>query len=164
MTSTRKSNEVNRPVQINRLLSAVFQSKKWHSKLELHRVFAFWDATVGREIAAVAQPSLIRGQILWVKVADSVWMQQLHLQKMLLLEKINEQLHGEKISDIRFQLNSSLTPPPAPEVKKAKPVLLDKKEEQKFDKLISSLDNEDLKASLKSLWVKMHTKEAKSEK
>lgn len=162
MTSAKQSNDTNRPVQINRLLYAVFQTKKWHSKLELHRVFEFWNSTVGREIAAIAQPSLIRGQVLWVKVAGSVWMQQLHLQKMLLLEKINEQLHGEKISDIRFQLNSSLTPPPEPEVQKAKPVFLDKKEEQKFDNLISSLDNEELKASLKSLWVKMHSKEVKS--
>ena len=159
MTSAKQSSDTNRPVQINRLLYAVFQTKKWHSKLELHRVFEFWNSTVGREIAAVAQPSLIRGQVLWVKVAGSVWMQQLHLQKMLLLEKINEQLHGEKISDIRFQLNSSLTPPPEPEVQKAKPVFLDKKEEQKFDNLISSLDNEELKASLKSLWVKMQMKE-----
>ena len=85
-------------------------------------------------------------------------MQQLHLQKMLLLEKINQQLHGEKISDIRFQLNSSLASQPEPEVRKSKPVFLDKKEEQKFDNLISTLDNEDLRLSLKRLWVKMHTK------
>ena len=149
---------MNRPVEISRLLSAVLQNKKWHSKLELHRVFEFWNSTVGLEIAAVAQPALIRGQVLWVKVTDSVWMQQLHLQKMLLLEKINQQLHGEKISDIRFQLNSSLASQPEPEVRKSKPLFLDKKEEQKFDKLISTLDNEDLRLSLKRLWVKMHTK------
>ena len=85
-------------------------------------------------------------------------MQQLHLQKMLLLKKINQQLHEEKITDIHLQLNSSLSPQPAPEVNESKPVFLDKKEEQKFDKLISSLKNDELKASLKSLWVKMHTK------
>jgi hypothetical protein len=163
MTSSKQNNEANRPVEISRLLSAVFQNKKWHSKLELHRIFEFWNSTVGREIAAIAQPSLIRGQVLWVKVTDSIWMQQLHLQKILLLKKINQQLHGEKISDIHFQLNSSLAPPPEPEVKKVKPVLLDKKEEQKFDTLISTLDNEDLKVSLKNLWVKMHTKEVKSQ-
>jgi hypothetical protein len=163
MASAQRSNNANKPVEISRLLSAVFLNKKWHSKLELHRIFEFWNSTVGREIAAVAQPSLIRsGNVLWVKVTDSVWMQQLHLQKMLLLEKINQQLHGEKISDIRFQLNSSLTPPPEPEPKKSTPVLLDKKKEQEFDKLISSLDNDDLKASLKSLWVKMQMKEVRS--
>ena len=158
MAGIKQSSDGNRPVEISRLLASVFQNKKWHSKLELHRVFAFWDATVGRSIAAVAQPSLIRGHVLWVKVADSVWMQQLHLQKMLLLEKINQQLHGEKITDIRFQLNSALKPPPPPEIKKNKPVLLDKKKEQEFDKLISSLKNDDLKDSLKSLWVKMQMK------
>jgi hypothetical protein len=160
MTSAKQSNDAGRPVAISRLLSAVFHNKQWHSKLELHRVFEFWNATVGREIAAVAQPSIIRGHVLWIKVADSVWMQQLHLQKMLLLEKINQQLHEEKISDIRFQLNSSLAPPPPPEpeLKKSKPVFLDKKQEQEFDKLISSLGNDDLKVSLKSLWVKMHLK------
>jgi len=158
MASAKQGNDDNRPVEIRRLLADVFQNKKWHAKLELHRVFEFWNATVGRDIAAVAQPSLIRGHVLWVKVADSVWMQQLHLQKMLLLEKINQQLQAEKISDIRFQLNSSLAPPPKPEPKKSKPVFLDKKQEQEFDKLIGSLDNDDLKSSLKSLWLKMHMK------
>lgn len=158
MARAKKNIDTNKPVEISRLLSAVFENKKWQSKLELHRVFQFWNSVVGKEIAAVAQPSVLRGHVLWVKVAESIWMQQLHLQKMLLLEKINQQLHEEKISDIHFQLNSSLAPPFEPEIKKSKPVFLDKKKEQEFDKLISSLDNDELKASLKSFWVKMHTK------
>ena len=80
-------NDVSRPIEISRLLSGVIENKKWRSKLELHRVFELWQSIVGQEIAAVAQPSLIRGHVLWVKVAESIWMQQLHLQKMLLLEK-----------------------------------------------------------------------------
>ena len=157
MTKSRLHN-VSEPVEIRRLLSGVIADKKWRSKLELHRVFELWQSIVGPEIAAVAQPSLIHGQVLWVKVAESIWMQQLHLQKVLLLENINKQLYGEKISDIRFQLNSSLSPQPEPEIRKNKPALLDKKEEQDFDKLISTLKNEDLRASLKSLWVAMKTK------
>jgi len=157
MANPRQSKETKRPVKISRLLSSVFEHKKWRSKLELHRVFQFWDSVVGKEIAAVAQPSLIRGHVLWVKVADSVWMQHLHLQKMLLLEKINQNLHEEKIIDMHFQLNSSLTPQPKPESTESKPVYPDKKKEQEFDKLISSLDNDELKVSLKSLWIKMQT-------
>jgi len=145
-------------VELSRLLSTVFENRKWRSKLELHRVFEFWNTTVGKEIAAVAQPSLIRGCVLWVKVADPIWMQQLHLQKILLLGKINKQLHGETFNDIRFQLNSSLSVPPEPESKKSKPIILDKKQEQEFDRLISSLEGDELKASLKSLWIKMHMK------
>ena len=159
MARVKQSIDANKPVKINRLLLDVFENKKWQSKLELHRVFEFWNSIVGSEIAAIAQPSLIRGHVLWVKVAESVWMQQLHMQKILLLKKINQQLHKEKISDIRFQLNSSLAPPFKPEIKKSKPVFPDKKKEQEFDKLISSLNNDDLKVSLKSFWLKMHLKE-----
>jgi predicted nucleic acid-binding Zn ribbon protein len=158
MADSRQSGAPGRPVAIRRLLATVLEDKKWKSKLELHRVFEFWNGVMGREIAAVAQPSVIRGHILWVKVAEPVWMQQLHLQKTLLLEKINLQLDGEEISDIRFQLNSSLPPPqPEPETRMTKPVLIDRKKEQAFDRLISSLDNDDLKASLKSLWVRMQS-------
>ncbi|MDX2434093.1 MAG: DUF721 domain-containing protein [Desulfobacterales bacterium] len=153
-----QENDTHKPVEISRLLSTVFENRKWSSKLELHRVFEFWNKTVGKEIAAVAQPYLIRGHVLWVKVRDSIWMQQLHFQKMLLLENINKQLVNEKFSDIHFQLDSSLSAPMEPETEKQKPIFLDKKQEQEFDKLISPLENDDLKASLKSLWVKMQTK------
>jgi predicted nucleic acid-binding Zn ribbon protein len=153
-----QENDTHKPVEISRLLSTVFENRKWRSKLELHRVFEFWNKTVGKEIAAVAQPYLIRGHVLWVKVRDSIWMQQLHFQKMLLLENINKQLVNEKFSDIHFQLDSFLSAPMEPETEKQKPVFLDKKQEQEFDKLISPLENDDLKASLKSLWVKMQTK------
>ncbi|MBW2465809.1 MAG: DUF721 domain-containing protein [Deltaproteobacteria bacterium] len=161
MNNPKPENDKYKPVKISRLLSTVFADKKWHGRLELHKVFEFWDRTVGKEIAAVAQPALVRGgNVLWIKVKDSIWMQQLHLQKVLLLEKINIQLKGEKFSDIRFQLDSSLTGTPEPDTvpEKRKTVLLDKKKEQEFDKLIGSLENEDLKASLKSLWVAMKTK------
>ena len=161
MTSPRQNNKASRPLEISRLLATVFEHKKWRAKLELHRIFQFWDSTVGPEIAAVAQPSLIRGHILWVKVADSVWMQQLHLQKMLLLEKINQQFHDEKIRDIHFQLYSSLAPPPEPEPAQSNAVFLDRKKEQEFDKLISSLDNNELKDSLKRLWLKMQMMEVR---
>ena len=164
MANSEQGNNIHRPVSISRLLADVCEHKKWRTRLELHRVFEFWDDVVGREIAAVARPALIRGHVLWVKVTDSVWMQQLHLQKMLLLQKINQQLGEENVADIRFQLNSSMTLSPEPEPAKAKQVILDSKKEQEFDRLISSLENEDLRASLKRLWVRMQTKGQQIEK
>ena len=159
MTAPSQSNDSRKPVDIRQLLSSVFESRKWRGKLELHRVFEFWNSTVGKDIAAIAQPSLVRGRVLWVKVTDPIWMQQLHLQKILLLEKINKQLLGVSFSDIHLQLNSSLSVPPEPENIKSKPVIIDKKKEQEFDRLISSLEGDELKASLKSLWIRLHTKE-----
>jgi predicted nucleic acid-binding Zn ribbon protein len=154
-----QQNDKHKPIKISRLLSDVFENKKWSSKLELHRVFEFWDSTVGKEIAAVAQPSLIRSRsVLCVKVRDSIWMQQLHLQKMLLIAKINRQLNGEQISDIHFQLDSSLASPTEPQTQKTKPILPDRKKEMEFDNLLRCLENDALKTSLKNLWITMHNK------
>ncbi len=157
MTSIEKRDNPGSPVEMNQLLAVFFKDKKWRNRLELHGVFNFWDKTVGSEISAIAQPSLIRGNVLWVKVADSVWMQQLHLQKMLLLEKINQRLSGAKFTDIHFQLDSSLKGPPKDGTAKPlepKPVV-DKNREREFDNLIGSLKDEEIKASLKSLWLKL---------
>ncbi len=160
MTSIEKRDKPGRPLDMSQLLAVFFKDKKWHNRLELHSVFNFWDKTVGSEISAVAQPSLIRTNVLWVKVADSVWMQQLHLQKMLLLEKINQRLSGAKFTDIHFQLDSSLKgPPKGPTVKPQEPKpVIDKNREREFDNLIGSLKDEEIKASLKSLWLKLQEK------
>jgi predicted nucleic acid-binding Zn ribbon protein len=158
MTSSEKKNNPGNPVAMNQLLAAFFDNKKWRNRLELHAVFEFWDATVGEEIADIAQPSLIRGSVLWLKVADSVWMQQLHMQKTLLLEKINQQLPGAKLSDIHLQLDSTLAKTRKRTEEKPHKLKLvpDKKKEQEFDHLIGSLENDEIKASLKSLWLKLH--------
>lgn len=158
MTASTKNDDMGKTVKINRLLETVFKDRQWRNRVELHRVFEFWNETVGREIAAVAQPSLIRGQVLWVKVKNSIWMQHLHLQKIALLEKLNGKFSGEKLSDMHFQLDSALSPPSEPGTAENRPLLLDKKQEMEFDSLISSLENPDLRASLKHLWVTMKTK------
>jgi hypothetical protein len=76
---------------------------------------------------------------------------------MLLLEKINQQLPGAKLSDIHLQLDSTLANTrKRPEEKPHKLKLVpDKKKEQEFDHLIGSLENDEIKASLKSLWLKL---------
>ena len=157
MVSFKERNSPAGPVDMHQLLHTVFKDKKWRNRLELHAVFNFWEKTVGSDIAAIAQPSLIRGNVLWVRVADSVWMQQLHLQKMLLLEKLNQHLPGAKLADIHLQLDSSLKQPPkAPTRKPPKPPLApDKEKEKEFDNLIGSLKDEAIKGSLKSLWIKL---------
>lgn len=146
-------------MSISRLLEGIADNKKWQARLELHRVFELWPELVGPDIAAAARPSLIRGRVLWVKVAESVWMQQLHLQKLLLLQKINSRLQGEKFTDIHFQLDSTRPPAPEPEPRKSKAVLPTKKEEQEIDRILSSIGNEDLRRSLKNLWIKIKTRE-----
>lgn len=139
---------------IRGLLTRVIRKKKWHNRIELHGVFRFWDEVVGPDISGRAQPACIRGSVLWVDVLDSIWMQQLHLQKLLLLDLINRRLDNGSISDIRFKLNSELgsTKPAALLKKPARPI--DPEKLQEFEEQLAPLQDEEIKRALLRLWKK----------
>jgi hypothetical protein len=112
---------------------------------------------VGPDIGARAQPVFIRGRTLWVEVTDSIWMQQLHLQKMLLLELLNSKLEGPTLADIRFALNPELNKGAGiiPHRKATRPVDLEKL--AAFEKDLAMVQDEGIKEALRRLWKKQHT-------
>jgi len=145
--------------RIDKLLAELFRKKNWQRRLGLHAIFQTWPQVVGEEIARRAAPHVIRGDVLWVAVSDSVWMQQLHLQKQQLLEHINASLAGpEKISDIRFQIDAGLEDErPLPDSAKAasrRPLPLDQEKVSAFEGMIASVGDAETRGRLLSLWRK----------
>ena len=153
MTASKKLNH------ISNLLDEVFRSKGWSKRLGLYAVFQFWDEVVGEDVAKRAQPHIIRGTVLWVKASDPIWMQQLHLQKSILLEKINQRLRGEELSDIRFQLDAGLGKGRKPVAQSLDPLPTgpEPRRIKEFDTMISSLTDPEVKKELKELWIKFNT-------
>jgi len=148
-----------RPEKINSLLAGLFRQSGWQDKLDLHAVFSFWDEMVGKRISEQARPSVIRGTVLWVLVSDPVWMQQLHLQKILLLEKINQRLAGQKLTDIRFKLaHGGQKGPPAEKGGPPAEKEIDQGKKQAFSQLTSGIKNDEIKKALQSFWAKMEKK------
>ncbi len=144
--------------RIDSLFAELFKKRQWDKRLALHAVFRNWPEVVGPEIAERTEPRVIRGTVLWIAVSDSVWMQQLHLQKQALLEHVNANVRGsEKISDIRFQIDAALgeermavsSPKPA-----ASPQPIDPEEQKGFEGLISSIGDAELRNRLLALWRK----------
>ncbi len=158
MARKTRRTTIGEPTELCSILRMLISQRKWDRRLNLHKVFDFWDEVVGREIANRAQPVFIRGKVLWVTVVDSIWMQQLHLQKILLLERINRRSGKESLTDIRFKLNTSPSRPPTPE-KIVKPDSRppDKKKLHKFEDLTSFLRQDDTRTALRELWIKFHS-------
>jgi len=146
-------------VSAGSLLDDVINRKNWEHQLALHQVFLFWQKAVGEGIAQRAIPHVIRKGTLWVKVVDSVWMHHLHLQKPLLLEKLNSRLHNVSLDDIRFQLDHRLVPGAVPDKKKKYPIILRPApplpEFLKND--IKSLEDTDLQEAIIRAWEKAHS-------
>lgn len=153
------------PVSIVRVLSAVLQKKDWQRCRALIEVFKVWDSVVGPDVAMHAQPYQAKGATLWVKVSDPVWMQQLHLQKILLLEKINSQLKEEKFTDLRLQLDASLgdQPPGKPVPNKPVPPP-DLNQLREIENLLAPLQDNEARTALKRLWLKLHSRQSPPQK
>ncbi|MEW6501583.1 MAG: DciA family protein [Thermodesulfobacteriota bacterium] len=155
---------MNRPpgkiTAIATLLGNLSLEKKWRERLGMHALFLFWNEVVGEEIATRAQPTIIRGTVLWVEVSDPVWLQQLHLERGTLLAGINRRLPGEtKLSDIRFQLNSLLDQEPPtvpPEEPPPQPQPLSREEAHELDSLLATLADDEARATMRRLWLKAH--------
>ncbi len=141
-------------IPISAVLAGLFAARQWEGRLDLHQLFQFWDEVVGEEIASQARPAVIKGSVLWVEVADSIWMQQLHMQKIMLLATINDRLPGAGLSDIRFRIGRgpwkmAAKPTPAKKGGRKGP---DPDKQRCFASLLTALPDVETRARLLTLW------------
>jgi len=86
------------------VLKEVAHDLNFEDKMEQVMLYRLWTAAVGEQIARNASPVLVRGGVLHVNVTSSVWVQELHFLRDMLLGKLNAGLSGQKITDIRFKV------------------------------------------------------------
>jgi hypothetical protein len=65
---------------------------------------AIWDAVVGRELAARAQPTVLASGVLHVLVQDHRWRDQLDAMRAELKSRLNARLGREAVRELRFGL------------------------------------------------------------
>jgi hypothetical protein len=61
-----------------------------------------WAEVVGPKTASVTKPERIRDGIIYVTCRDSMWSQQLHFLRPLIIEKLNERLGDKLVKEIRL--------------------------------------------------------------
>jgi hypothetical protein len=92
-------------------------------------------------------------------------MQQLQFQKMTILERIKQVLSSSSINDIRFQLDTSLgrsRPQPVQQSPESRSTPPDSQKKEKFDEMISTLKDEEMRQAMKRLWLKIEQARARS--
>jgi predicted nucleic acid-binding Zn ribbon protein len=76
----------------------------------LASIQAAWAATVGPQLAAVANPVSERAGTLTIEVSDSVWAQELDLMQGQLLERLREALGDRAPKALKFRLQNDTSP------------------------------------------------------
>jgi hypothetical protein len=67
-----------------------------------YRGFPLWEEALGEHLAAVTIPEKILRNVLYVKVLDSVWVQELSLKKGEILKRLYEKKAIPPVDDVIF--------------------------------------------------------------
>ncbi|MDP2268911.1 MAG: DUF721 domain-containing protein [Deltaproteobacteria bacterium] len=90
--------------RIDEILARALRKRHVPFRSEDRRLIEVWGKAVGPQIASQSRPEHLRREILLVKVANSVWMQQLHFLKEEIIGKVNTALGKPSVKDIRFAI------------------------------------------------------------
>ncbi len=93
-----------KPQRLAEILGHVLHEQGLAPRLHTHRVIAYWAEFAGEEIARRSRAVSLEEGTLHVVVDSPAWMQELHMRKDSLKEKINEKLGSEEVQVIRLRL------------------------------------------------------------
>lgn len=86
---------------IDNLIKAIAKLPTWEKQRQYNQVVECWRKVVNDKIAQNTRPLYIKNQILWIATPNSVWAQNLTLQRYSLIKKLNPFLE-QPLNDIRF--------------------------------------------------------------
>lgn len=124
------------------------------TKMRGYAVWGVWDQAVGETVAQQAQPTFVRGGILFVKCSSSAWMQQLQFMKGKIREELNRLVGSEVVKDIRFQMGTIARPSHDEPSVADQEVALDDAERERIDEALRPLQDPEVKEIVKRIMIK----------
>ena len=87
---------------IGKALKGFIGESKIEKGLEQQRALGCWDKVVGEKIAKNTEVELIESGVITVKTKTPAWRQELQMQKLDIVDRLNKELTKKIIKDIRF--------------------------------------------------------------
>lgn len=143
--------------RIDEILARVLRKRNIPFRAEDRRLIEAWEKAVGPQIASQSRPEHLRREILLVKVANSVWMQQLHFLKEEIIGKVNTVLGKTSVKDIRFligQLPASPEQANEPGFRNLLAVPLKARDKKMMDTCLDILADQELKEIVRRVMTK----------
>ncbi len=98
------------PRLLGEILPEALKKKALHLPVKDRSLIDAWNRAVGPQIGAKAQPDRLRDGVLYVRVANSVWMHELQFMKQEIISKLNGILGGTKVAQIRYFIGEMEAP------------------------------------------------------
>lgn len=143
--------------RIDEILARALRKRHVPFRQEDRRLIEIWGQAVGPQIASQSRPEHLRGELLLVKVANSVWRHQLHFLKEEIIDKVNTCLGKTSVKDIRFvigQLPAAPDQGPEPGFRALLSVPLKERDKKMIDTCLDALADQELKEIVRRVMTK----------
>lgn len=125
-----------KPESIGNILSPFLKRMGLSWRIKEQKIIENWKEIVGQDIAQNTEPSRLRGGVLYVKVSNPIWMQQLQFLKEVIIKKIHQEIKEVVVDDLRLFIGKIDSSPRgnllSPPKNRAEDVLLNKQEISPF--------------------------------
>ncbi|MFN3345328.1 MAG: DUF721 domain-containing protein [Chloroherpetonaceae bacterium] len=91
------------PDKLNSIMDALYKQLHFDRVSEEYLIIKMWKEVAGAYIANVSQVEKVYQGVLYVKVKNAAWRNELMFKKESIIEKINQQLGKEAVKDIMFK-------------------------------------------------------------
>jgi hypothetical protein len=143
------------PVLLERVLRPYIQRSGLVPRIRENRLIGAWEEIVGKGVAEATEPARLQNRTLQVKVANSVWMQQLQFHKKLMIQKVNQFLGESYLQDLRFILGDRAKAEPKRGKRESIPLReLKREEREKIEREVGRLSDGEMREVLSRLFAK----------
>jgi len=91
-----------RPSAVGSVVASTLTRIRAEKEVDKYISLQRWSEVVGNDLAEVTHPEKIVRSILYVRVPDNVWVQELSLRKAELLRRLFDSKFGPPLDDIVF--------------------------------------------------------------
>lgn len=135
-------------MEVRKAIYYIFKKHGMGEKFRSQEPLFIWNEVSGETVSGFTQPLLVKNRVLLVRVPNHAIQHELTLLKEKYIEKINHKLAREELKDIRFTVGDinreDINSDPELAVDAIK---LTEKEKAELERMVSGLEDEQLKES-----------------
>lgn len=121
---------------------------------------AVWENSMDSTIKRVSAIDKFENGCLFLRVKDSVWLTQLSILKIELIEKINKELKRDVVKDVKFKLGKIANKANKNNTRNVSSKKLPEEVEKKLNKSLEGIEDDELKKTLKRIFIESFIKSA----
>ena len=88
--------------QFKKVLKKTIENSGFKNAILQENAVSAWSDVVGKNISNISEATNVDKGVLFIKVESATWIQELHMQKNEIINKINKKIGSKAIKEIRL--------------------------------------------------------------